>query len=299
MELATKTEYFSSNTAQYLLNDYYRAITGSPAQFNSVPDSIESLKEIRLIEDDWMMSEEQKIVDEILPSNNTEFVDWYRKKLKLLNKKISNFLHYIEHEAPSSAIAYYVCMEELVDGSFDDIMALAQLGVNNKSKLAIAENYWDEMGKGKFDRIHTEMFTESSDYCKRLLDDMALQLPKKIPTECLMNGNLVTFWSLRRKFIPRLYGAIGLIEGSAPIRFRAVTKGMERCNFPEAAIAYHREHIQIDAIHGKEWLKRVLIPHIENDERICQEIARGVLIRFSIAEQYYESIETIVRERCS
>jgi len=299
MELVSNNEYFSSNTAQYLLNDYYRAVTGSPSQFYSVPDSIDSLREIRLIEDDWMVSEEMKISDEILPSNNGEFVDWYRKKLKLLNKNISGFLHYIEHEAPASAIAYYVCMEELVDGSFDDIMALAQLGVNNQSKLAIAENYWDEMGNGEFAKIHTEMFAESSDYCRKLLDDMALQLPKEIPTECLMNGNLVTFWSLRRKFIPRLYGAIGLIEGSAPLRFRAVTKGMERCGYPESAIAYHREHIHIDAVHGKEWLQRVLIPHIENDERVCQEIARGVMIRFAVAENYYACIETIVRDRCN
>ncbi|WP_320824628.1 iron-containing redox enzyme family protein [Reinekea sp.] len=299
MELVTKTEHFSSNKAQYFLNDYYRALTDSPARFYSVPDSIETLKEIRLIEDDWMTCEEGKISEEILPSNNGEFLDWYRKKLKLLNKNISGFLDYIENEAPASAIAYYVCMEELVDGSFDDIMALAQLGVHNESKMAIAENYWDEMGKGQFSQIHTEMFSESSSYCKKMLADLALKLPNEIPTECLMNGNLVTFWSLRRKFIPRLYGAIGLIEGSAPLRFRAVTKGMERCGFPESAIAYHREHIQIDAVHGKEWLHRVLIPHIENDERICQEIARGVLIRFSIAENYYTSVEAIVRDRCT
>ncbi|MDD9177712.1 MULTISPECIES: iron-containing redox enzyme family protein [Aliivibrio] len=245
-----------------------------------------------------MSFEENAIVNEILPSNPTEFKGWYTDKLLTLNENIKEFLVYLRNEASPSAIAFYVCMEELVDGSFDDVMALAQLGVNNRSKLTIAENYWDEMGNGSYDKIHTEMFTESSRYCRNLLDEVSLSLPTNIPTPCLMNGNLVTFWALRRKYIPRLFGAIGLIEGSAPVRFKAVTKGMERCGFPEEAIAYHREHIHIDAIHGKEWLNNILLPYAEQSERCCQEMARGVLIRFRVAEEYYRYIDKIVRENC-
>ncbi len=287
---------FESNTSQYFLTDYYKAATASPIMFNRVPDAMDTLLEVRRIEDEWMQWEDKLIESEILPSNSIEFKDWYTKKLIKLNDNIHEFLTYIRKEAPPQAIAYYICMEELVDGSFDDVMALAQIGVNNRSKLTIAENYWDEMGKGEFEKIHTEMFEESAIYCKKLLEEVSIALPSKIPTPCLMNGNLVSFWAQRRKYIPRLFGAIGLIEGSAPLRFRAVTKGMERCNFPEEAIAYHREHIHIDAVHGKEWLNHILLPHVESSERLCQEMARGVLIRFRVAEQYYKCIENVVKE---
>lgn len=289
---AIESKYFSSNAAQSVLNNYYRIAIGRPENFSTAPDSVEQLSEIRLIEDNWMAWEESKISKEILPSNTKEFRQWYQIMLKKMNAAISEFISYVEHKANSEAIAFYILMEELVDGSFDDIMALAQLGVENSSKLAIAENYWDEMGNGDFKKIHTEMFSNSSSYCRQILSKKSQDLHKNIPTECLMNGNLMTFWSLRRKYIPRLFGAIGLIEGSAPIRFNAVTKGMIRNGFPESAIAYHREHIRIDAIHGKEWLNRVLLPHIKDNEIMCQEIARGVLIRMRIAIQYYQRLSS-------
>ncbi len=298
MKTTSDTSYFSSNVAQRVLGEHYQRITGSPLEFDRVPDAVESISEIRHIEDTWMSSEDAFIFDDILPSNSGEFSIWYRKKLKDLNSGITRFLRYLEHEATAEAIAFYVCMEELVDGSFDDIMALAQVGVDNKAKLAIAENYWDEMGNGEFDKIHTLMFETSVNYCKNILEQKKLELPTHTPTQCLMNGNLVFLWALRRKFIPRLFGAIGLIEGSAPLRFRAITRGMERCNFPEAVIAYHREHIRIDAIHGKEWLDRVLMYYVDNDESFCQEVSRGVLIRYRIAEEYYACIEQIVKEKC-
>lgn len=291
------TDYFKSNTAQRVLCDYYGKLTSSPFDYQLIPDTLESLEEIRFIEDNWMTSAERDIEAEILPSNGMEFADWYRKKLKSLNNEIASLLHYLEHDARPEEIAYYVRMEELVDGSFDDIMALAQIGVDNEAKLTIAENYWDEMGNGSHDDIHTIMFASSADYCKKLLEKNEVELPETVSTECLMNGNLILFWALRRKFIHRLFGAIGLIEGSAPLRFSAVTRGMVRCGFPESVIRYHREHIRIDAIHGKEWLDRVLMYYVKNDERICQEVSRGVLIRYRIASNYYRHLDDVIRNK--
>lgn len=291
-------DYFYTNTAQSVLSDYYKHMIGSPFDYLTVPESPEGLAEVRLIEDSWMASEEASIEGEILPSNELEFIGWYSSKLNKLNDEISGFLNYLENDATPEAIAFYVGMEELVDGSFDDIMALAQIGVETDVKMTIAENYWDEMGNGDFARVHTTMFDASVNYCRELLDKKNLDLPTNIPTECLMNGNIIFLWSLRRKFIPRLFGAIGLIEGSASRRFDAVTNGMERCGYPESAIAYHREHILIDKAHGKDWLSKLLSFYVKNSELLCQEISRGVLIRYKIAKDYYRCIESIVRDKC-
>lgn len=50
-----------------------------------------------------------------------------------------------------------------VDGKFDDLIALAQLGIQDpKMKLALARNYWDEMGNGNPEDIHTTLFSISA-----------------------------------------------------------------------------------------------------------------------------------------
>ena len=56
----------------------------------------------------------------------------------------------MKNTATLEQVAYYICMEEMVDGSFDDLMAVVQLGMPIHCKMVAGENYWDEMGNGNF-----------------------------------------------------------------------------------------------------------------------------------------------------
>ena len=61
-----------------------------------------------------------------------------------------------------SAWQSQVCAEEKVEGNFDDLMALAQIGSPMITKMTIARNYWDEMGNGKPDAAHTVMLENTT-----------------------------------------------------------------------------------------------------------------------------------------
>ncbi|KAF1312709.1 hypothetical protein BLX42_02215 [Pseudomonas sp. SG-MS2] len=213
---------------------------------------------------------------------------------KRINEDIRFFVDFMRHQASSEQVAYYICMEEMVDGSFDDLMAVAQLGMPIRCKMVAGENYWDEMGNGDFAAVHTTMFRTSSSYMRDLLEKagVSVQVP---PLECLMNGNILLMWAVRREFNMRLIGAMGLVEGSAPVRFGATTAAMERLGLPKDVIAYHKAHISIDTRHSAAWYETVLQHYAAGGEDVVRELSLGVMIRYNVALRYYHYMYKTMR----
>lgn len=277
--------------AQVKLNQFYNRFLSPPENYRQAPDDLNELAVIRKIEDAWNYFEENKIKEAYLPHTAETFASWYQEVNQQHKDKVRHFFTYLAERASLEEIAYYICLEEKVDGSFDDMIALAQLGVKGYAKLVMAENYWDEMGHGKEREMHTAMFAVSANYMKNLLKGSTV-LSDEGTVAGLKNGNMLIMYALRRKYIPRLLGAIGILEDTASERFSATVNGLKRYNIPYDVIEYHEAHIHIDSNHGEQWLKHILLPLVKTeDSELIREIAKGVLIRFNIAADYYVSIE--------
>lgn len=289
------TESSEQRKIQIVLNQYYKRSLGEPGSYQSAPDNLSELAEIRGFENQWNQFEEKRIESILLPNNSHEFIQWYQQVNQEHKDKVRSFFQYLAKEASLEELAYYICLEEQVDGSFDDMIALAQLGVQGHMKLVMAANYWDEMGNGNEREMHTAMFAVSTSYMKDLIKDFFTL--SEAPVAGLKNGNVLMMYALRRKYIPRLLGAIGILEDTASERFSATVEGLKRFNLPYEVIEYHEAHIHIDSNHGHEWLKHVLIPLVKREDKaLIHEIAKGVLIRFNIASDYYEAIQQKVDE---
>jgi hypothetical protein len=276
---------------QNSLNKYYTSVICDPANFESVPDDIQSIIRFREMENDWMDWEETRIAAERIPSTKIEFLEWYEALKERHWQDISELFEFIEREAQPHHLAYYVALEEQVDGKFDDMVALAQLGTSGEEKLVIAENYWDEMGRGTLEKMHTLMFSQSGKYLQKVLAESDNEIDK-LPPQALKNGNLQLMLGLRRRFIPRLLGAVGVMEDTASRRFQATVRGMRRCGFPEEVIAYHEEHIEFDCNHGEEWLAKVLLPMMDRNPNFLREVCIGMLMRYRVAVDYYAAVKS-------
>jgi hypothetical protein len=88
---------------------------------------------------------------------------------------------------------------------------------------------------------------------------------------------------------------MGLVEGSAPTRFGATTRALERLNQPKDVIAYHKAHIGIDTHHSEAWLDTVLEHYAQGGTKVIQELAMGVLIRYNVAVRYYRYMYDAMR----
>jgi hypothetical protein len=104
-------------------------------------------------------------------------------------------------------MARYICLEDAVDSRFDDLIALAQIGIRSPLiKLVLARNYWDEMGDGKLEAVHTTMFARSVSYLHNAAAEAGVTVTKSSGAASLQNSNQLMMCGLRREWSPRLLG---------------------------------------------------------------------------------------------
>jgi hypothetical protein len=269
------------------LHSYYTAYMGGPETFLRVP-RLNTSQQIVALEDAWRRWEDSQVDAAWLPSSAQGFGDWF---VDLATRHVQpEFCRYIAEDATLAEIGLFFMAEELVDSRFDDLVAMAQIGAAAASKLTMAENYWDEMGEGALERMHTRLFEHSAQFMRRTLADHVIGLDSLHCAEVYENACLVLMYGIHRHLAPRALGAMGLMEYSAPARFQAMVGGCTRLCVPEDVITYQRIHIHVDADHGAEWLANVLIPLVGQSPELLREVSMGVLTRKRIADAYYERI---------
>ncbi|UJD89829.1 iron-containing redox enzyme family protein [Rahnella aquatilis] len=273
---------------QKTLNSFYLREIGQPSNYSNTPHLNEYFL-IQEIENRWNDYESARLGPRDFPKNAEEFLAWYNKLHRAHRKIVAPFFTRLAERSTLEELSFYIAMENEVDGRFDDVIALAQLGMTGDMKLALAENYWDEMGMGVLEKMHTILFNHSAE---KLRDIAGVSLRKlHVPTAAIKNGNLLLMYALRRKYHPRLLGTLAILEHTAPYRFSKTVQAMHRLGMPEDVIYYHDMHIQVDANHGKQLIERVLMNLAKNNPEVIPELCIGCLVRYNVAVDYYNSVE--------
>lgn len=272
------------------VNRYNIRKLASPLEYYMHPDNITQI-EMSAYEDAWIERESMKALEYGLPENTKQFLPWYSSLCKLSKQESKPLFEHIANTCGEKELAFYIQMEGEVDGKFDDIIALSQIGLNPLSKMTLVENLWDEMGNGVMSEMHTTLFNESAAYFGNMLRENNMESFIEPGESALKNGNLLMVLANNRKHSAKLIGALTILEHTAPYRFNSTVKSMRRNNVPEKSIYYHEMHIAIDAKHGKELLNNVVMPLIsEGGVKIMKEICIGLLIRKNVSNEYYSEL---------
>lgn len=186
----------------------------------------------------------------------------------------------------------FLAVEGGPDGGFDDLVALCQVGIRGPAKVVLGENYWDEMGRGDNDEVHTVLHD-------RLVD--AMQLPRferhQLPVDALARAALNGLLATNRHLQPEMLGALGLLELQAGPRCRQVLRAFERLDAPKDAFPFYAEHAQTDPRHGKEWLEGALRPLVEEHPEWADRIVRGARWRADVNNRLFRSLHTLLATR--
>ncbi|MGR8009322.1 iron-containing redox enzyme family protein [Streptomyces hypolithicus] len=267
------------------LHSYYLAYMGGPETFQDVP-RLNADPQLVAVEEAWRRWEDAQVDESQLPSTGAEFRTWF---LDIAERHVQpDFCRYLAEDATLNEIALFFMAEELVDSKFDDLMAMVQIGTAGGTKLTIAENYWDEMGEGKLEQMHTRLFEHSAQYMRKQLADHSIDLAELHSTEVYENACLLLMYGIHRHLVPRALGAMGVLEQSASPRFQAMVDACARLGVPEDVIEYQRIHV--DADHGAEWFDGVFVPLVERSPELLREISIGVVTRIRVADAYYSRI---------
>lgn len=269
------------------LHRHYAAYLAGPAAFQQIP-RLNTDPAIARLEDAWRRWEDAQVPQHRLPADAAEFADWFRALSA--DHVQPEFCRYLAEDAGIAELALFFLAEELVDSRFDDLVALAQLGSAGAMKLVMAENYWDEMGEGRLDRMHTVLFDHSARYMRDRLAERGYHTDDLICAEIYENACLTLMYGVHRPLVPRSLGALGLMEHSAPPRFTAMVRGCTRAGVPDDVIEYQRIHVHVDEDHGAEWLEQVLTPLARRSPELLREISLGILTRERVANAYYRRV---------
>ncbi|MGW8703193.1 iron-containing redox enzyme family protein [Streptomyces eurythermus] len=269
------------------LHSHYVAYMAGPEDYARIP-RLNTDPEIGAIERAWLGWEDVRVSRVALPSTPKEFHDWFLATAA--DHTQPEFNAYLAQEANLEEIALFFLAEELVDSKFDDLMALVQIGTGGRTKLTIAENYWDEMGEGDLQRVHTRMFEHSAKYMRAHLDRVGVDYSRLHFSEAYENAALLLAYGIHRHLTPRALGAMGVLEQSASPRFQAMVDGCERLGVPDDVIAYQRVHVHVDADHGAEWTEGVFVPLVARSPELLREISLGIVTRVRVANGYYARV---------
>jgi hypothetical protein len=189
---------------------------------------------------------------------------------------------WLADDADYDELVEFLAIEGGPDGGFDDLVAVAQLGLHGQAKLTLAKNYWDEMGRGSLDDIHTELHHRLT---------RAVDLPRiprdQLPTEALRRSAVNGLLATNRALQPEMLGALGVLEVQAGPRCRKVLAALERLDAPADTIPFYAEHAQTDPRHGKEWIDEALVPLVEQRPEWGRRIVRGAAWRCAVNDDLF------------
>ena len=211
------------------------------------------------------------------PTDADRFVAWFEQLRVSGPGQGDPLFPWLAEHATLDDMRWFVFQELSGEAGFDDLVALAQLGLPPRAKLEMARNYWDEMGRGKERAMHGPMLERLAEE----LDVASLARDEQPVWESLALSNLMVALASNRCYAYQAIGALGVIELTAPGRAELVNAGLTRLGIGGEARRYFALHATLDVKHSKAWNSEVLAPLVEQEPRAARALAEGALMRLA------------------
>lgn len=265
----------------------YGQIRLTPSMPNNDDDFEKEQKrtqKIQIQEYQFIESERQNIASLAAqaPTESKAFIEWFESLQQSGAGQGDSLFPWLAEEADVEQMRWFINQEVAGEAGFEDLLALTQLRMPVIAKLEMAQNYWDEMGRGSKKGMHGLM-----------LDNTAKELKidnehSEITWEAVAIGNLMLGLAYNRRYAYHSVGALGVIELTAPSRATFVAQGLKRLNATIQGSLYYSLHASIDIRHSIDWNREVITSLIEQDPSVARFIAEGALMRLSAGARCFE-----------
>jgi hypothetical protein len=216
------------------------------------------------------------------PTEVDDFLRWFEDLQETGPGQGDPFFPWLAEEAGVEDFRYFLAQEAAGEAGFDDLTALTQVKIPAIAKMELANNYWDEMGRGNPKGMHGTMLDG-------LIGELELETEiEQTVWESLALANAMTGMAVNRRYAWHSIGALGAIELTAPGRSRATADGLKRLGFDGKARRYFELHAVLDVKHSTDWNEKVIAPLVAEDSRRAAAMAEGALIRLAAGARCFE-----------
>lgn len=216
------------------------------------------------------------------PTDVDGFLAWFEDLQESGPGQGDPLFAWLAEEAELEDFRWFLAQEAAGEAGFEDLTAMAQVKVPASAKMELANNYWDEMGRGNPKGMHGPM-----------LDALIVELELEADIddtvwESLALANAMTAMATSRRYAWHAIGALGAIELTAPGRSRATADGLKRLGLDGKARRYFELHAVLDVKHSRDWNEKVFAPLVAEDPRRATAFAEGALIRLEAGARCFE-----------
>ncbi|MBA2561285.1 MAG: iron-containing redox enzyme family protein [Propionibacteriales bacterium] len=153
-----------------------------------------------------------------------------------------------------------------------------------RAKAALVELQYDEYGAGDPNHLHAHLFAkgleasglspEYGDY----IDD--------VPVEVLEENNAMSLFGLHRRLRGASLGHLAAFEATSSIPSRRMAQGLERLGFPEAMVAYYKEHVEADAVHEQLAVRMICGALVQDEPGLMEDVFFGAFSCLDLQDRF-------------
>jgi hypothetical protein len=239
---------------------------------------------MRLAEGRWIEAERAAVVAPAAdaPTDADGFAAWF-EALKADGPGQGDALFpWLAETATREELRWFLQQEVAGEAGFDDLVAMTQVKMPAQAKMELANNYWDEMGRGNIKGMHGPM-----------LDALAATLDLRPSIEgtvweSLALANTMVAFATSRRYAWHAVGALGVVELTAPGRSKCVAQGLRRLGLSNKERLYFDLHAVLDVKHSEDWNREVLRPLVSEDPGRARFIAEGALMRLACGARCFD-----------
>lgn len=247
-------------------------------------DDIAVEAEFLLIEGEFLERERAAVRDRAAyaPTDPDGFDAWLTDLTATGPGQHDPLFPWIADRCSMDEMKWVLTQEVAGEAGFEDLTALTQVKMPVGTKLELARNYWDEMGRGNEKGMHGPLL-------ETLAHRLGLEARAETTVwESLALANVMAGLAWNRRFAYHSIGALGIIEQTAPDRAAAIGRGLKRLGVPTGDRHYFDLHAILDIKHSEAWNAEAIRPLVAANPGIAHAIAEGALMRLRCGERCFD-----------
>jgi Iron-containing redox enzyme len=196
---------------------------------------------------------------------------------------------FLEKDASREQIVAFFKSDSALNIRFFDLLLYSMIGSREGVRRELAQNLWDEAGRGEAARAHVSLFQHLLEVVGvgRAPDHHASELG----WEGLAGHNLFMLACVNRQHYFKLLGVMAMTELLDPSQYEKLARGCRRVGLGGAnELEYYDEHVTIDVIHGEGWLSNVIEPILRDTPEVGADILLGAVLRMATCKDYYDAL---------